>query len=659
MSTLRARLRGVLSGPRLALLGVMLAATVTVATLTRAGLMVTAGGAGRLPSSNYAAVFGCGLLYDLAFGAFLLAPAVVLLLAPGRWWSTRLLRWLVHAVLLALFLLLGFIAEAEFIFFDEFSTRFNFIAVDYLVYTGEVLGNIWESYRVVWLLVADCALAAIAYWFLRPRIEALLARPSSARPWLAVALWGVVAAFAGLLDQRPRETFANPYASEFASNGPYQFFAAFRNNELDYERFYPTLPLAEVDRRLRDTLAAPGTRFLSDTPLDIRREVDNPGAPRRLNVVLIMVESLGADFMGHFGDARGMTPHLDDLAARSLVFENFYAAGTRTVRGLEAVTLSLPPTPGQAIVKRLGRESGMWSLGRVLDAAGYDSTFVYGGRAYFDNMGAFFAGNGYAVVDQRSTPAAEIGFTNAWGMSDEDLYRQALAVAARGHASGRPFFMHIMTTSNHRPYTYPEGRVPGPQGGRANAVRYTDWALDNFLARARAQPWFDDTVFVILGDHCANAAGKVDLPASRYHVPLLIYSPRHVTGGRVETLASQVDVAPTLLGLLRLDYQSAFLGRDILAAAQPAPRALISTYQDLGLIEDGVVTVLAPQRRIDRHRAGRSLLRGYDGRPGLNDELVREAVALYQGASYIYSHGLNAWQPLAGGDSVAAAVAPP
>ncbi|MCB1749523.1 MAG: sulfatase-like hydrolase/transferase [Gammaproteobacteria bacterium] len=635
----------------------MLAVVVVVATLTRLGLMLYAGAVGVLSPLGYAEVFACGLLYDLAFACYLVAPAGLWLLVPGRWWRTGPVRWQVRLVFLALLFLLGFVAEAEFIFFDEFSTRFNFIAVDYLVYTSEVLGNIWESYRVVWLLVADAALAAIAFWFLRPRLERLLARPSPARPALAVGLWSLVALFALTLDQSPRDAFTNAYASEFASNGPYQFFAAFRNNELDYERFYPTLPVAEVDRRLRHALAAPGVRFLSDTPLDLRRHVDNPGTPRKLNVVLIMVESLGADFMGYFGDVRGMTPHLDKLAAHSLVFENLYAAGTRTVRGLEAVTLSLPPTPGQAIVKRLGRESGFWSLGHVLDAAGYDSTFVYGGRAYFDNMGAFFAGNGYAVVDQSSTPDADIGFSNAWGMSDEDLYRQALAVAARSHATGRPFFMHIMTTSNHRPYTYPEGRVPGPQGGRGNAVRYTDWAIDDFLAKARSQPWFDDTVFVILGDHCANAAGKVDLPASRYHIPLLVYAPRHVEPGRVATLASQIDVAPTLLGLLHLDYDSAFLGHDVLAATPPEPRALISTYQDLGLVEDGVVTVLAPQARISRHRAGRSLLRGYARHPGLDDRLVREAVALYQGASYIYAHGLNAWQPPAGPDSLAA-VAP-
>jgi phosphoglycerol transferase MdoB-like AlkP superfamily enzyme len=426
---------------------------------------------------------------------------------------------------------LGFIAAAELIFWGEFRARFNFIAVDYLVYVHEASSNIYESYPVVSILLGLLALTALVYWRLAPAVERALGsharlrmRLAPATAWLALPLL----AFAGL-GQDLRQFGADSYASELAGNGAYQFIAAFRNNELDYQAFYATLPQDEAAALLRRELTARDAEFLDARPYAVSRAVRAAGRERRLNVVLITVESLSADFLARFGNREGITPNLDRLTGERLFFSNFYATGTRTVRGLEAGTLSIPPTPGHAIVKRIGRESGMWSLGNVLRAKGYDVRFLYGGRGYFDNMNAFFSGNGYAVVDQSSVPEEEIHFKNAWGMADEDLYTQVLKNADDAHAQGAPFFFHVMTTSNHRPFTYPDGRIDLPSGraGRNGAVKYTDWAIGELLAQARRRAWFEDTVFVILADQCASSAGRMALPLERYHIPMWIYSPRH------------------------------------------------------------------------------------------------------------------------------------
>jgi phosphoglycerol transferase MdoB-like AlkP superfamily enzyme len=155
-------------------------------------------------------------------------------------------------------------------------------------------------------------------------------------------------------------------------------------------------------------------------------------------------------------------------------------------------------------------------LGNVLKERGYDVRFLYGGRGYFNNMNAFFSGNGYQVIDQSSSPDKDMVFTNAWGMSDEDPYTQAIHAADQASASKQPFFFHLMTTSNHRPYTYPEGRIEIPSGsGRSGGVKYTDWAIGDFLKRAQATPWFEDTLFVIIADHTAHSAGKTDLTVNR------------------------------------------------------------------------------------------------------------------------------------------------
>ena len=595
-------------------------------------------------------IFGVGLVYDLGFLIYAAVPLALYALSfPNRLWRARWHRVALHVIFGLLLFVMLFTAVAECVFWDEFGVRFNFIAVDYLVYSKEVVNNIVESYPVFRILGTLVLLAVAITVGLGKRLSAILHSSSlttkSARFAGAAGLVSLVALSAALLGQDfPRGQGGNAYQSELASNGPFQFFAAFRNNELDYRQFYATLPGEKVAGLLRDELAEPNARFIGSDPQDIRRVIDNPGSPRRLNVILVTIESLSAKYLGSFGDKRGLTPNLDKLREQSLAFSNFYATGTRTDRGLEAITLAVPPTPGRSIVKRIGRESGYASLGQQFHAKGYDSVFLYGGRGYFDNMNAFFGGNGYRIVDQSSVPDAEMNFTNAWGMSDEDLYRQTLKVADADHAAGKPFFLQLMTTSNHRPYTYPDGRIDIPSGkGREGAVKYTDYAIGRFLAEARQKPWFDKTVFVFVADHTAGSAGKEDLPVANYHIPLFIYAPSLLPPRDVATVASQIDLAPTLLGLLNFDYTSTFFGRNVMTEDPGRGRALVGNYQHLGLFDGTDLAILSPRKAVRRHQD--ALGNSREVVADTSDALVRRNVAYYQGASHDFRKGLLAWQP--------------
>ena len=589
-------------------------------------------------------IFGLGLVHDLSFLSYAALPmAVYFVLCPAtfwrRQWHQRLLRTVIGV---SLFVML-FTAVSEWLFWDEFSVRFNFIAVDYLVYSSEVINNILESYPVYPLLALLVVISSAAVTLSDKVIDRALGAPLLSlrgRGLLLAAVAGaclLVTFVAG-----PEYGGGNTVQRELADNGPFQFFAAFRNNELDYNQLYATLPDGDIGRLLRQELTEPDSRFISEDPLDIRRNIDNPGTFKRLNIILVTIESLSAKYLGSFGDTRNLTPNLDRLQPQSLFFSNFYATGTRTDRGLEAITLSMPPTPGRSIVKRLGRESGYASLGRQLEARGYDSAFLYGGRGYFDNMNAFFGGNGYRIVDQTSVPEEEITFKNAWGMCDEDLYAQALRQADIDHAVGKPFFFQVMTTSNHRPFTYPEGRIDIPSGyGREGAVKYTDHAIGAFLEEARRRPWFDSTIFVFVADHTAGSAGKEDLPVDKYRIPLFIYAPRIIEPREVATLASQIDLAPTLLGLLRLDYVSAFFGRNVLREDAATGRALIGNYQHLGLFDGQNLAILSPKKGMRRHDDALGL--SDELTVSINDPLILRDIAYYQSASYMFQHGLLRW----------------
>jgi phosphoglycerol transferase MdoB-like AlkP superfamily enzyme len=616
-----------------------LAVFIAVSTLVRVALALRPE-FDAVPATEMAGSFALGAGFDLVAGLFALAPlALWLLLAPDRLARSRAYRALTVAWFAAAVFSMLLLAVSEWLFWEEFGGRFNFIAVDYLLYTHEVLGNIWESYPTGKLLAA-LALTALA-------TAAACARPlwrwsgapvgrrpaAAALLVLAGSLWGA----AHFVDGDQKNFSARDAANELAGNGLYEFFSALRRNELSFERYYATLPLDEAMATVRN--AFPGASWVANDGAGIERYEQGGRREQRLNVVLVSVESLGAEFLGAYGDRRGLTPNLDRLARESLWFSRVYATGNRTVRGLEALSLALPPTPGQSIVRRPHNEK-LFSLGSVFEDKDYGVLFAYGGYGYFDNMNAFFDANDYRSIDRRAIPAARVEFENVWGVADEHLYDQVIDEIDREKAAhpGRPVFAHVMTTSNHRPYTYPAGRIDIPSGkGREGAVKYTDYAIGRFLARARERPWFRDTVFVITADHGASARGTSQIPVERYLIPLFVYAPEHVAPRRVDRLMSQIDLAPTVLGLLDFRYYTKFLGRDVLHSPPQTDRAFVANFQTLAYMKDGQMVVLQPKRRVDQFAIE-------DGRQGAHSQLApglrNEAIAFYQVASYAFRNGL-------------------
>ncbi len=572
----------------------------------------------------------------------LMAPLVFLLPLPALAYQRRsgqIAIWLLACLLLATML---FVAMAECVFWGEFSTRFNFIAVDYLVYTTEVIGNIRESYPLgrwlLYLLLTTLALLWLGRSQLRTAGDATPLRHRTA----LVAVWSLLTAVTlATVSGADKDRSGNAYVDALAGNGIYQFFAAFRSSHLDYDRFYATLPDQDAFRRVREGLLTPEATYVDQDPRNLTRLIRHREPERHLNVVLISVESLSADYLGAFGASHGaLTPHLDALASRSLFFTRLYANGTRTVRGLEALSLSIPPTPGDSIIKEDHNEH-LLILADIFNQRGYTSEFVYGGYGYFDNMNYFFSHNGYAAVDRTAIPdSMVIHGENVWGVADEDLYTLALQQMDTIHARGRPFFLHIMTTTNHRPFTFPAGRVAQRNGTREGTIAYTDWSIDDFLRRARRQPWFDDTVFVITADHDASSAGRASIPLNRYHIPLWIYAPKYIAPGRIDRLMSQIDIAPTVLGLLHFSYRSRFFGRDLFQIPAGHEQIFPGTYEKLGYARGDRLTITAPGRQVTQFKAN------YDSGEAVpvsdqdqDGEQVRDTIAYYQVASELFKRG--------------------
>ncbi|WP_367364166.1 LTA synthase family protein [Candidatus Tisiphia endosymbiont of Nedyus quadrimaculatus] len=529
--------------------------------------------------------------------------------------------------------LLIFIAIAEITFWDEFGVRFNFIAVDYLIYTHEIIGTVKESLPYIEILLGIIIITLLIVFFLRKYIIDQASTLNGKKHIFCVIMLFLFSLLAFNFYNPNKIAFNyNKYAIELAKNGPYEFCSAYFNNSLDYNSFYPVIDKKRAFDIVRSNLSKDKQIFLNDATIEqnIRANSSNN---KKYNIIFITVESLSSEFMGKFGNQQNITPNLDRLADESIFFTNLYAVGTRTVRGLEAITLSVPPTPGSSIIRRPDNQS-LFNIGTIFKNEGYVINFVFGGYSYFDNFANYFHGNGYNIVDRGNLKSNEISFSNIWGVADEDILIKSLELADQSHKEGKPFFSLIMTVSNHRPYTFTEGRIDLPSGsGRNAAVKYTDYAIGKFLELAKTRPWFNNTIFVITADHCASSAGKTDLPINKYHIPLLIYAPNILKPQIIDSLASQIDIAPTIFGLLNFSYNSKFFGQDMLNI--PAKRAFISTYQLLGFMKDNHLVILSPQGQPKTYK-----LVGKDKIETENiPNLVEEAISFYQIAHDLYIQG--------------------
>ncbi len=580
-------------------------------------------------------IFAVGIWFDLATFAYWIVPLLLVSsLIPNKLKTSRIsshLNWLFLGLIIFT-IIFGLVSE--YFFWQEFTTRFNFIAVDYLIYTNEVIGNIRESYPIPAILMAIAILSFLLVFVIR-RFVVFQASPVSWNQRLKLLMLAVtLPVLSGLfinIDQAASQS-ENVYAQELSLNGLFSLAAAMRRNDLDYERFYSTIDRQEAKDILKSLRAQHSQSNLFDAK--------NPKAPfikRPKNVVMITVESLSAEYLGVYGSSRELTPELDKIATQGLVFDRLYATGTRTVRGLEALSLGTPPIPGQAIVRRPHNQH-LSTVGEYLEQQGVSTAFIYGGYGYFDNMNAYFSANDYKVFDRTDFDPKSIVMENVWGVADESLFDNTLQFVDKTVASSKPFFIQVMTTSNHRPYTFPDGRIDLPQGSRKAAVKYTDYAIGRFLEQAKNKPWFDDTLFVIVADHCASVAGKTQLPVAKYHIPMIFYGPKIVKPNHFKSIISQIDVPPTILDLLGFHGSEHFFGQNFFDAYGRAERAFISNYQSLGYYKNNELVVLLPKQKVEAYQIDPETFEATKTK--VNTDLMKEAIAYYQTAAVDFKLGL-------------------
>ncbi len=575
-------------------IGIFILATLALLTLSRLLLSAwlwprvrAAGGIGP--------ILRWGLRIDL--NQIAMWAGIPALLAP--WLSNQPVAiWVTGLWLQAVWLLFVLLEVSTPQFIREYDSRPNRLFIDYLKYPKEVFGMLWKGYKSV--LFAGAAGLALAAWLGQALFAQAQPEPLLAWPWRILASLAIGAAIAlairGTLGHRPINPASVAWCGDsllntLPLNSLYSvLFALYAmRNERSAADVYGDLP----DEMLHDIICeqaaiTPGTSGIPT--LHHQAASQRPARPR--NLVLIVEESLGAQYVGNLGGA-GLTPCLDALAQTGWNFTRAYATGTRSVRGLEAVTAGFPPTLSDAALRLGNAQSRFFTLAQLLRRHGYRSRFIYGGEAHFDNMKSFFLGNGFDELHDLPTFASP-AFVGTWGASDEDMFDRLHALLSRN--DGQPTLHLAFSVSNHTPWEYPTGRIPtdGDPATVQNTVRYADWAIGRFFEQARASAYWDDTVFLIVADHDARVGGAQRIPLRHFHIPALVLG-AGIDPRRDARIISQIDLPSTLLSLIGISDAHPMIGHD-LTQADRGGRAMMQYEDHYGYLQGDTLVVLEPQR---------------------------------------------------------------
>lgn len=578
---------------------------------------------------EYLRAFAGGLRIDTKVACYALVPVLLLMmLLPGT--VLHRLRALLAGYFALLTTLLVVMEAVTPDFVAQYDVRPERLFIESLGFSNEIGETLWKEYGAHLLLALGLVLGSLLSSL---RLARRLAAPVSAWPFCKRAFAMLVCAplvflgARGTLRHRPLNAAMVAFSSQnlvnqLALNSTFTALSAWRDvrHERPPDELYGKMPREEVLARAAKYAASqPG-----DGPVPfLHFQKPREALARPCNLVILLEESLGAEFVGCLG-GKPLTPNFDALTKRGLLFTRLYSTGTRTVRGIEAVVSGFLPTPGSSVVKLSKSQSNFFTVAELLRRNGYATDFVYGGEAHFDNMAAFFLANGFQRAFDESD-YDDPAFRGTWGVSDEDLVRRANELFV-SHGV-RPFFALILTTTNHSPYEFPDGRIElfdEKKATRNNTVKYADYAIGEFFRLAERERYYADTLFLVVADHDERTYGDDLIPVDKFHIPGLLIGPG-IEPGTFERVASQIDLMPTVLDHLGLELQHPMLGRNLFALAPDDPGRAILQFND-------VHGLLVGDRLAARPGAGRArcFRKGLDGLVPIDDdpELFADELAL-------------------------------
>lgn len=597
-------------------------------------------------TENFGYIFPIGLRFDLIILCYIsFLPALLICLLPHN--VLHKLRKFINIYFIFFLILFLLMEMATPNFVEQYDTRPNRLFLDYLIYPKEVMGTLLKSYLPS-LIITTIALILGVYFGNKLGRKAFYPRFENYKtklilfPFVAFLLF--FGARSSLTSKRPINASNAVFSTDQMTNsmGLNSFytvaFAAYSlKNEGNSAKMYGKMDTNEAYSRVKKYMTATASDFTNpDLPLLHNQNPDSLQA-KPYNLVIFLQESLGAEYVGVLG-GKPLTPNFDKLSNEGLLFTNLYSTGTRSVRGIEAVVTGFLPSPSESVVKLSNSQTDFFTLASLLKGKGYDTSFIYGGSANFDNMASFFNGNGFSnIVDESDfdSDGKKYAFKGTWGYSDEDL-----AVKANDYfksQNNKPFFSLMFSTSNHEPFEFPDGRIQlfdKTKNTVNNAMKYADFSIGKFFELAKKEAYFKNTIFIVIADHNTRTYGKYLVPIKKFRIPALIIGPNIPKGKKYETLTSQIDIPPSLLSMIGMKVETPMPGRNIKDIKPGTKGRAIMQFHDINAFRvENQVVIMQPNKKAEQFTVEQDSVLVPSK---LDEELAKDALAHITAASDLY-----------------------
>ena len=589
---------------------------------------------------NYWLSFLYGLKMDTIVASMLLViPLILLSFTPKVFAKVVNLFLRLYFVFVIGFLI--YIENATFPFFAEYDVRPNFKFVEYLEYPVEVFNMILADYKLS-LSIAFLMIGSFVWFFLKKTKDSftdILMTPVFKR-----ALWFLPMAmllFLGIrssFGHRPANISdamysTNRIVNEITKNSLYSIgYSIYANKKYSTKiiKEYGEMSVQEALLRMQKNLGITGNDLNSSSVFS-RLEKTHFSSNKKKNLVIFLQESLGYQFV-----RPEITPELLKLKQKGVWFTEAYSNGTRSVRGIAGVTSGFLAVPGKGVVKRTKSQNNFFTFASLLKPMGYHTMFLYGGEARFDNMRAWFLGNGFdEVVEQKDY--VDPAYVATWGVSDEDLVKKGNERFSALYNKGKPFAALMFSSSNHSPFDIPEGKIKSLKPGEKcveNAVQYADYAIGKFFDEARKLPYYKETVFVVIADHNIRVYGDDVVPVNMFHIPAVIVG-EGIEPMEYSKLVSQPDILATALDYLGKDLEYPILGKSIFSD-EKKEMVLMQFNNTYALRVKDKVAVVRPGKPADTFKYKNNHLLAIEH----DIELEKDALAFVVGLNYLYDKQL-------------------
>lgn len=499
----------------------------------------------------------------------LVIPTIFLAITP-KIFSNFISKFL--SIYILFFLLIAlFIECASFPFFVQYDLRPNYLFIEYLEYPQELTSLLFKDYKFQFIAVFILIIATIRIYskskfinFEQVFKQNYISRILILAPILLVLFLGIRSS----LGHRPVNISDALYSenrviNEITKNSLHSLGYAYYSNK-KAENNISKYGKIDIKEAYKVASLAIGINYKDEKKPFYREVKSKLDSKKQKNLVIFIQESMGAQFTGFIGK-QNFTPNLDNLAQDYLSFTNLYSNGTRSVRGLAALTSGTLPINGVEVIKRNKSQEGYFTIASLLKPYGYKSSFIYGGEARFDNMKGWYLGNGFDEIIEQKDFTNPI-FTSTWGISDEDLVIKANEKFKSYYENKEKFVSVMFSSSNHMPFELPDGKIEFekniPKTSVENAIKYADFAIGKFFELAKKEDYFKDTVFVVIADHNVRVYGDQIVPIDMFQIPAVIVS-SDIPHQIFTNLTSQADVLATALDLIGIDLSYPILGNSI------------------------------------------------------------------------------------------------